>query len=95
MRVKITKIDSSAMPDVQTAKWSEYKQGGVNDKSPPIEYWVTGELINPISLGNSIKVARDCRNGEQVSGYFYTSPVVSWNGRFATTRNSFYLVEFI
>lgn len=95
MRIKITKIDSNAMPDVPTAEWSEYKQGVENDKSPPIEYWVTGELVNPITLGYGIVVARDCRNGVEVSGYFKTSPVISWDGKFATTRNSFYLVEFI
>lgn len=96
--VKVTKLGVVNDPYYKTAMWSEYKSGTENAKSPPIEYWITGELAFTPTIDQSVVVWRDNRNGVKMGGIFRTSLVKSIEVLGpkcykVNTMNSVYLVE--
>lgn len=102
MKVKITKVGISKNPKVLTPYPEIYKYGKINEGvSVPIDYWIIGELINPIIEGQSIRVNREVRNGVKISGLFKTSFVTKIessqfkNTLTIETENSKYLVEYL
>jgi hypothetical protein len=58
--------------------------------SLPVEYTIEGELMGIISVGNSVVVNRDTRNGVKMPGIFTTSTVQDIGYKSFTTRNSVY-----
>ena len=111
MKIQLTKIDTVENPLVESASsideygksvWNSiFKNTHTEDHlSPPIEYSITGELINDIEVGKSIKVNRESRNGVMVPGLFYTSPVVTIGFKDNkivgfTTKNSLYKIDYL
>ncbi len=70
----------------------EYVPGtdGVENKSIPIDYWLTGELVNPITVDQSVQVIRETRNGVECVGFFVTSKVTEVTPTTFKTKNSIY-----
>lgn len=103
MRIRIKKLAEN--PGGIAARKMEKHVPGLGDHqdglSLPVEYEIEGELIGALMVGNSVRVARDKRNGVPADSLFISSPVVNINistppsaGRFHT-RNSVYEYEFI
>lgn len=93
MKVKITKIAIAENPIHKTVKLEEYTNDLTNEYSPPVEYWITGELTQKPEVGQSISVIRDCRNGVKTHGFFRSSPVMKIDGNKFYTFNSIYTIE--
>ena len=99
MKTKITKISAVDNPVVPTASVEQYECGYLNNLSPFVDYWVTGKLVKPIVVGESILLERDCRNGVKVEGLFVSSVVRAIKGgklspaHIIETDNSIYRVE--
>jgi len=104
--IRLTKIDiNPASPVIQSKTVDEYltdQERGTwglffEGKSPPVDYWVEGELIHPIEVGKSILLDRHNRNGVEIRGLFHTSVVesveTSEGAIYAQTRNSLYKIE--
>lgn len=91
--VKITKIKAVDSPLCPTPPMCEHIAGQPNvGTSLPIEYWVTGHLIDDVEVGKSVVVTRDCRNGVKTSGLFTTSTVTEITDSGFKTLNSEYLL---
>jgi hypothetical protein len=90
-QIKITKR-AEVTGGVPAASNDEYVpgSGGVKGKSIPVDYWLTGTLIQPITVGASVVVAREIRNGVEAPGIFQTSPVVEVTNDTFRTANSVY-----
>jgi hypothetical protein len=58
--------------------------------SLPIDYWVEGELLQGITVGESVVIARETRNGVVAMGMMTTSPVVEVRATSFSTKNSVY-----
>lgn len=91
MKVKITKR-SEAPGGLPAIAASEHKAGKPQPDgfSIPIDYWLTGEMLRPIKVGESVVVQRDTRNGVPMAGTFITSAVVSFDDKSFRTMNSIY-----
>lgn len=76
-------------------QWSTYREGDANASSLPLGYWVEGDLVAPIRVGDRVVVRRSVRNGKCVPGLFWSSPVVSWDGQRLETPNSIYRIEVL
>lgn len=79
--------------DQERGTWGQFFEG----KSPPVEYWVVGNLVYPIEIGKSVIIDRHVRNGVEVRGVMSTSPVVQiehdGDVTYITTANSVYKIE--
>ena len=96
MKVKLTKISATENPKYPTPDSKSYEYGQLNEKvSIPNDYWVIGELINPIKVGTCVCVARENRNGVQAEGLFRTSTVKCIGENIFETANSKYKVEYL
>jgi hypothetical protein len=91
MKVRIQKR-AEAAGGMPAATKEEYVPGtgGIEDKSIPIDYWITGEMPNPIIVGKPVMVIRDTRNGVKCLGLFQTSPVTDVTLTTFKTQNSVY-----
>lgn len=95
-KVRIKKIGVATTPLYPTPKIEDYEMGGDNPGvSLPIEYELEGDLVMPITVGQSVNVNRHSRNGVKCPGWFQTSTVVELKGNTFTTRNSLYQVEYL
>lgn len=105
--IKLTKINTNPDSGVQHAStveeyridqergtWGQFHEG----KSPPIDYWVIGELMGPIEIGKSILIDRHSRNGVEIRGVMHTSVVENIENdgdvKYITTANSIYKLEY-
>jgi hypothetical protein len=103
---KLTKVSKSEFPISETANSvEEYGQlvwnsmfdvfMGVGNKelSPNVGYWIAGDLLEPMKVGEPVKMMRYIRNGVKCEGIFYTTPIEEiFDGGF-TTANSVYKLE--
>jgi hypothetical protein len=93
-RVKVTKIKAVDTPVCPTPPMCEHIPGEQSEgTSLPCEYWITGILMEPITIGKNLLVTRDCRNGINASGIFATTTVVEITPTGFKTLNSEYLLE--
>lgn len=81
---KLTKIAVGDFPLVESANTLEEYGASVwnslftlfeNHSSPPVDYWVAGDIIGEVTVGEPLKMYRHIRNDVKVEGIFYTSPV--------------------
>jgi len=91
MKLRIQKR-AEAAGGLPAASNDEYVPGsnGVENKSIPIDYWLTGELMYPLTVGRPVEVLRESRNGVKTPGIFMTSPVVELTPTTFKTKNSIY-----
>lgn len=91
MKLRIQKRAEAAggLPSATNAEYVP-GSGGIKNKSIPIDYWVIGELVNPITVGQSVRVLRESRNGVACPGVFQTSPIVEVTPTTFKTQNSIY-----
>ena len=81
--------------DQERGTWGQFFEG----KSPPIDYWIIGELLAPFEVGKPAIIERYNRNGVIKYGIMYTSNIVvieyeNFNEvKYVTTENSVYKVE--
>ena len=95
-KVKITKIATSATPEVETPCMNNYIAGEDNGPvSLPVEYWIEGYLMNEPKVGTSVLVNRTSRNGVDCAGIFTTSQVTKILPDGFETLNSIYKVEVL
>jgi hypothetical protein len=104
--IKLTKIDinpnSGAIQastieeyrtDQERGTWGQWFEG----KSPPVDYWIVGELIGEIQVGKAILIDRWNRNGVVIRGIMHTSEVMKLEENdgvtYITTANSLYKME--
>lgn len=104
--IKLTKINTNPDSEVQHAStveeyridqergtYGQFHEG----KSPPIEYWVVGELLSTVEEGKPILIDRWNRNGVVRRGTMMTSIVnkIEEDGdvKYITTNNSLYKLE--
>lgn len=95
MKVRITKLAPSYKPAVETAwNYEEYKEKHI---SPPVNYWVEGDILSGFAEGDCLVLVRYVRNGVECPGFFTTSRIqnIHWDlGKFET-HNSIYKFEFL
>ena len=92
--VRVTKLSPVEKANYSTPKFEDYKPGAYNgDVSLPIDYWITGTLVHNVTVGSSIIVARDCRNGVKTPGFMKTSTITKIEGNKIYTENSIYIVS--
>jgi hypothetical protein len=100
--IKLTKININPNSEVDHALTiEEYRNQNwkeiFNAKSPPIDYWVVGEIISELKEGLPIIIERWNRNGVVSHGIMTTSVVdkIEKNGNvtYITTANSLYQIE--
>jgi hypothetical protein len=91
MKVRIQKR-SEVTGGLPAADKTEYipGTGGVEGKSLPIDYWLTGDMPNPPKVGECVFVLRDTRNGVACPGLFQTTPVTEVTETSFRTKNSVY-----
>lgn len=95
--ITLKKLRPRENPDAPTATdTSKQAEEIPNNQSPWTGYTIRGEPLGAPEIGRRFFVQRKERNGEEVEGYFRTSPVtdvedVSDNEKVLTTRNSVYL----
>jgi len=96
MKIRIQKR-SEAVGGAPAASNDEYipGSGGVENISLPIDYWLVGELVNPIAEGQSVRVLRESRNGVECPGFFVTSTVTEVTLSTFKTKNSIYDYSFL
>ncbi len=98
MRIKITKLAPSYNPAVMTAgNIEEYKGHAGGEFSPPVNYWVEGDIICGFAEGDCLMLERYVKNGVPSLGWFTTSRIkeIHWDlGKFETC-NSIYRFEFL
>jgi len=93
---KITKLKSVKNPIFPTADThDEYRESLVSDVdvSPPVDYWIIGELLAQPTVGRSLMMKRYIRNGVEIDGFFSTSCVTEITETGFCTMNSEYLME--
>jgi hypothetical protein len=104
--IKLTKIDINPNSQVQHAETvAEYREGMDNarwdnlfeGKSPPVDYYVVGNVIGEIVVGRPVMIDRWNRNGVVTRGAMTTSPVTTIEKNsdsvYITTANSLYKLE--
>jgi hypothetical protein len=95
-RIRIQKLGEvvGALP---AASKEEYVPGthGVTGKSIPIEYTLEGTLVNPLTVGESVIVLRETRNGVAATGLFQSSPVTLITNTSFYTANSVYDYSYL
>lgn len=91
MRVRISKRAevTGGLPAIPFDQYNTVT-GTPDGFSIPVDYWIEGELISPITVGRTVNVMRDTRNGVQCLGMFQTSPVVEVTEHSFRTENSVY-----
>jgi hypothetical protein len=96
MRVKITKRAEVA-GGAPAREMADHIPGKVQPAkfSLPVDYVIEGVLQGQVTIGESVIVQRDTRNGVKMPGIFQTSPVTSWDGKTFHTRNSVYDFEVL
>lgn len=91
MRVQLTKLRAAPDAEVQPGDWETYICGSyLNATSLPVDYVLTGFLLEPIQLGKSVRVLRISRNGIPALGVFESTNVVLITEDGFITRNSVY-----
>jgi hypothetical protein len=79
--------------DQERGTWGQFHEG----KSPPVDYWIVGELIGEIEVGKMIIIDRWNRNGVVKRGTMHTSEVMKLEENegvtYITTANSLYKME--
>jgi hypothetical protein len=94
--VKISKVAASEDPHTQTPSQDDYESlKGIAPMSLPVEYWIEGYLFKEPTIGKSVVVEREVRNGIKVCGAFVTSAVVKILEDGFETRNSIYKLEVL
>jgi len=94
--VKISKVAASEDPLTQTPTFEDYdslKETAL--MSLPVEYWIEGYLFEEPTIGKSVVVEREVRNGIKAYGTFVTSAVVKILENGFETRNSIYKLEVL
>lgn len=100
--IKLTKIDINPDSEVfQAATIEEYRKSLetiFDEKSPPIDYWIIGELLT-LEEGKPMVVDRHNRNGIEIRGVFSSSSVKKIDRKdqvvYITTANSLYKMEYV
>jgi hypothetical protein len=92
MKIKLNKIAEVPEPDCRASSWDRHVPGQCSDgvHSLPIDYEIVGYLNTPIKVGQPIDVNRTERNGVEIEGHFFSTPVQRIDGTRITTRNSIY-----
>lgn len=94
-RIVIKKLDIAANPHL-TAKMEDYTPGkNLGLTSVPINYEIEGYLIDPMLLGNVVRVHRFRRNNVAAEGLFETTPVTELTNSTFKTANSIYKYEYL
>jgi hypothetical protein len=79
--------------DQERGTWGELFES----KSPPVDYWIVGEVIGEIQVGKAIIIDRWNRNGVVIRGTMHTSEVMKLEENegvtYITTANSLYKME--
>ena len=81
--------------DQERGTWGQFHEG----KSPPVDYWIIGDLASSIEVGKPILIDRHIRNGVEIRGIMHTSIVrkIDNDGdiKYITTDNSVYKLEYV
>lgn len=94
--VRITKLSESSFPSVKAGEWSSYILGaGCRSTSLPVHYEIVGFLLEPIQEGQSVRVLRIARNGEEILGVYQSTTVIEVRTDGYVTRNSEYFLEVL
>lgn len=97
--ITLTKLHASENPDAPTSTDRSKQAEEIPDTESPWEgYTVKGRALGEPEVGRCFFVQRHERNGEEVAGYFRTSPIVrieelTHSEKILTTRNSVYRLE--
>lgn len=95
--ITLQKLRPRENPDAPTSTdTSKQAENIPENQSPWTGYTVKGRALDEPEVGRCFFVQRHERNGEEIEGYFRTSPVtniedVSDREKILTTRNSVYL----
>lgn len=99
---KITKLKAVENPKVQSAEtYEKYRESVVSGifepydehLSPNVDYWIIGEPITELKVGECLLVNRWVRNGVCIPGRFSTSRVTKITEGGFETQNSVYKME--
>lgn len=99
MKYRLTKIAAHENPLTKSASSIEEYRNSLSDGkfSPPVEYYIEGELIMPPTRGQRFMMPRHNRNGVKVFGFFTSTMVVDVSEgedfTLFSTENSIYKLE--
>ena len=91
VKVELTKLRATPGAEVQPGNWNTYECGAENNgASLPVDYVLTGFLLEPVQLGKTVRILRTTRNGVSLIGRFESTVVVQISDEGFWTRNSIY-----
>lgn len=94
--IKLTKLKEVENPRHGSASSVEEYRASLEAEvnlSPNVDYWVIGEPINELKVGDAFYLSRFNRNGVEVFGIMSTSIVQKITENGFETMNSVYLIE--
>lgn len=96
MNVRIKKLAAVDNPNYPTPRIDEYIPGENNGIiSLPVEYEIKGEILNPPTIGFSLNILRNERNGVVCDGLMCTSKITKIEEGKFYTQNSIYEIEYL
>jgi hypothetical protein len=92
--VRVLKIGTTDRPDSAPGNPMPYPYGGrcATDPSLPVDYELSGWLVQDPTVGEAIEILRCVRNGISCFGYFRSTPVAMVSDGEFHTKNSVYRV---
>jgi hypothetical protein len=94
--VRLTKLRESESPVARAGKWDTFIPGEWdNTTSLPVDYTLTGFLLEAPEMGKRVRVLRLERNGESLLGIFESSIVTAVDASWFATLNSVYRLEVL
>jgi len=94
--IKMTKLKEVENPRVGSASSIEEYRASLTveeNLSPNVDYWVIGEPLNDLKVGQGFRLFRTNRNGVECPGVMSTSTVQKITENGFETMNSVYLIE--
>lgn len=96
MLIELSKLCPALGTTVKTGTWETYKIGSAdNAEALPVDYTMTGYLLDPIEVGKTFRLLRVSRNGVPAWGLYLSTPVAAITNSTVTTRNSVYVMKVL
>jgi hypothetical protein len=96
MLIELSKLCLAPGTTAKTGAWETYKIGSMdNAEALPVDYTMTGYLLERIEVGRIFRLLRASRNGVPVWGLYMSTPVAAITKSTVTTRNPVYVIKVL
>ena len=94
MLIELSKLCPAPGTAVKTSRWETYEIGSAdNAEALPVDYTMTGYLLDPLEVGKTFRLLRVSRNGVPFWGLYVSTPVAAITESTVITRNSVYIMK--